>query len=170
MQDQPLLLPVEGRAMVQSDFPFRNCLLRSLARDERPAFAALLDPLELPIHLSFEKPGQDVDRVCFPEHGVISVVAQGGRQNIEVGLIGHEGMTGGAVVRGVGRSANDVYVQIEGDGHCIDADDLRALTDSHPSIREPILRYFYVFGVQAAHSAPWRTVAFASMNVSHASC
>src|SRR5438105_4670360 len=100
----------------------RNHLLRRL----QPAELAVLAPDLHPIHLlpgdSFETPDTPIERVCFPESGIISVVAVGnGDHRIEAGLIGYEGMTGSAVVLGDDRSPHETYVQAEGDGLVITA-------------------------------------------------
>ncbi len=49
---------------------------------------------------SLEKGGRVIKAVYFPENGFASVVSDGGKRPIEVGLIGREGMTGVAVVLG----------------------------------------------------------------------
>jgi hypothetical protein len=58
--------------------------------------------------------------------GLVSVVAKAGRdREIEVGIIGREGMTGMNVVMGNDRSPHHTYMQVEGRGHRIVSDSLR---------------------------------------------
>src|SRR5882757_1835494 len=87
------------------------------------------------------------------ESGLASVVAiQGGKQ-IEVGLIGREGMTGLPIVLGNHRSPHATYIQAAGAGRCIPSTELRKATRSSLSLRDALLKYVQAFGVQTSHTA-----------------
>ncbi len=109
--------------------------------------------------LKFRQPLQRANRkigaVYFPESGIASVVAVGGgeRRQAEVAVVGWEGMTGLAVLLGAQRSPCDVFMQVEGEGHCIAADDLRKALERSTSLLAILLRYAHVFGVQSAYTA-----------------
>ena len=82
---------------------------------------ALLDPHLAPVDFQageeLEACRRPIKYVCFPEFGIISVVADGsGGQDIEVGIIGREGMTGLAIVMGTDLSPQRSFVHVEGVG------------------------------------------------------
>ena len=63
------------------------------------------------------KPNKRIDAAYFPESGFASVVAvQSSKTEVEVGLIGREGMTGLAIVLGNHRSPHATYIQSAGTG------------------------------------------------------
>ena len=55
-------------------------------------------------------------------------------RQLEVGLIGRDGMTGIAVVLGNGRSPNETFIQVEGDGVVISADGVASSDGSKPLV------------------------------------
>ena len=58
-----------------------------------------------------------IEHVYFPESGIASVVANG-ETELEIGMIGREGMTGMSVVfDSNGRVPHDTYVQVAGSGY-----------------------------------------------------
>ena len=93
-------------------------------------------------------------RVCFPESGIVSVVASWtGLDTIEVGLIGHEGMTGLAVLLGETQSPQHTYVQVPGRGHWLEASNFSILLNERPAMRQVMIRYAHVFTTQLAQTA-----------------
>jgi CRP-like cAMP-binding protein len=86
-----------------------------------------------------EHPNRKIEHVYFMEHGIASVVAGGdsGRQ-IEVGLIGCEGVSGLPVILGDDRSPHSTYMQVGGSGQKIPACRMfcEAMANS-PSLRKP---------------------------------
>jgi CRP-like cAMP-binding protein len=132
------------------DFPFQNRLLTRLS----PGDLSLLGPLEhveLPLRQTLEPAGAPVEFVYFIEEGVASVVAQAaGQREIEVGLIGSEGMTGVALLNGDDQSPFETFIQVEGTGYRLTADRLmRAITTSD-ELRVTLTRYARVFHLQVA--------------------
>ncbi|MER9121329.1 Crp/Fnr family transcriptional regulator [Mesorhizobium sp. M0954] len=97
---------------------------------------------------------QPIERVYFPEMGIASVVATmtGGRQS-EVGIVGHDGMTGVAVILGQDRSPNETYIQVAGNGWILPVEDLRAAIAASQSLRESLLRYAHAFLVHSSRTA-----------------
>ncbi|MEI9430310.1 Crp/Fnr family transcriptional regulator, partial [Mesorhizobium sp. Cs1299R1N3] len=63
----------------------------------------------------------------------------GGRQS-EVGLIGHDGMTGIAVVLGQDRSPNETYIQVASNGWCLPVEHLRIAIAKSRSLQPSLLR------------------------------
>jgi CRP-like cAMP-binding protein len=136
------------------DCSIRNHLLRSLPAE---AFAAIKPHLEhtpLAARMMITDADKPIERVCFPEGGVISVLAKsraGGR--IEAGLIGSEGVSGAAVILADDRTPNESYVQCPSEGYWLSADRLRELIKALPALERILLRYVHTFMIQTAHTA-----------------
>jgi CRP-like cAMP-binding protein len=83
-----------------------------------------------------------------------SVVAtmQRGR-DIEVGVIGREGMTGSAIVQGDDRSPYHTYVQVDGSAFRIGFDDFRDALRQSPTMRAVLTLYVRVFAIQVSATA-----------------
>ena len=101
-----------------------------------------------------EPPNKTIEAVYFPEAGFASVVAvQRGGKEVEVGLIGREGMTGLPILLGNHRSPHSTYIQAVGKGQSIPAAELRRATQTSVSLRDSLLKFVQAFGVQTAHTA-----------------
>ncbi|HZZ25438.1 MAG TPA: Crp/Fnr family transcriptional regulator [Roseiarcus sp.] len=101
-----------------------------------------------------ERPNGRIEAAYFPEAGFASVVAvQSNGEQVEVGLIGREGMTGLPIVFGNHRSPHATYIQAPGMGKCILATELRKATQASLSLRDSLLKFVQAFGVQTAHTA-----------------
>src|SRR5207248_2777913 len=72
---------------------------------------------------------------------------------VEIGLIGCEGMTGCPIVMGNDRSPHLTYIQVVGAGRRISAKLLRTAMERRPAIRWLLLKYVQAFTMQAAHTA-----------------
>ena len=129
-----------------------NLLLAALS----PADFKLLNLQLVPLKLrhDLERPNRAIDDVYFPHVGIASVVAvQSKTVQVEVGLIGYEGMSGTSVVLGIDRSPHSTYMQVEGEGQRITVADLREAMQASETLRGVLLRYVQVFMVQTAHTA-----------------
>jgi hypothetical protein len=72
-----------------------NKLLSSLSVSDFDLLAPHLESVTLGVRKMLEPPNKTIEAVYFPESGFASVVAvQPGGKEVEVGLIGREGMTG----------------------------------------------------------------------------
>jgi len=100
-----------------------------------------------------EKANQPIGEVCFPHTAVASVVAAQGDLQVEIGLIGCEGMTGTPLVLGTDRPADATFIQIAGQGLRMPASDLRAAMDHSTTMRAMFMKYVQVLVVQTAHTA-----------------
>jgi CRP-like cAMP-binding protein len=131
---------------------------RILASIEEADFA-LLRPHLVPVTLSFRQRLQAANRrvkaAYFLDGGIASVVAvtTGSHSQAEIAVIGWEGMTGLPIVLGADRSACEVFIQAEGHGHRIAAEDLRNAMNQSPSLVSVLLKYVHVFTVQVGHTA-----------------
>ncbi len=140
--------------MTQPQSAYRNQILRTLAPEDFAALAPLLRPVRLDYLLDLEKAGAPIERVCFPDSGIVSVVATSeDLGTIEVGLIGWEGMTGLAVVMGTTQSSQNTYVQARGRGHWVEAGTFASLLDHRPAMRKLMLGYAHVFTCQIVQTA-----------------
>jgi hypothetical protein len=81
------------------------------------------------------------------------VAVQANNTRVEVGLIGHEGMTGTSVLLGTDRTPHSTYIQVAGGGQRIGVLKLRQAMEASKSLRALLLRYVQVFMVQTAHTA-----------------
>ena len=132
----------------------RNRLLASLSRDDLDLLQPNLEFVALGLRKDLEKPNKRIDAVYFPESGFASVVAvQSNGKQVEVGLIGREGMTGLPIVLGNHRSPHAVYVQAAGNGQCMSSTALRNAMRASQSLRDALLKFVQAFGVQTTQTA-----------------
>jgi CRP-like cAMP-binding protein len=133
----------------------RNHLLGSLQRADLALLQALLVPVKLRFRQRLQSANRRVKAAYFLDSGLASVVAiaNGSRSQAEVAVIGCEGMVGLPIVLGARRSPCEIFIQVEGHGHCIPADDLTDAMRQSPDLRETLLRYAHVFSVQASYTA-----------------
>jgi CRP-like cAMP-binding protein len=133
--------------------PQKNIILSRLAAADLALLQPRLEPVELPLRKVLERRGRPIKAIYFPESGFASVVANGGKRPIEVGIIGREGMTGLPVVFGNDRNCNDVFMQAAGRGQSIKADDLRRAIEKSPTLLRSLLRYAHAFLEQTTRTA-----------------
>jgi CRP-like cAMP-binding protein len=132
----------------------RNHLLSSLSSDDFALVEPHLQPIALGLRMVMEESNKPIKHAYFPDSGFASVVANSssGRQ-IEVGIIGREGMTGINVVMGSDRSPHSTYVQSSGDGHRMTADNLRRAMKASQTLRDYFLLFSQAFMFQTSHTA-----------------
>src|SRR3954469_9971964 len=119
----------------------RNRLLSALNPDDFGLLRPDLEPVALELRQWVIEAGQPVQQIYFPEHGIISILADTSEGRIEVGLIGPEGMAGLPVVLGIDRSPHGYMVQAAGQALRITAQDLRTAIRQSPSLQARFLRY-----------------------------
>jgi CRP-like cAMP-binding protein len=131
-----------------------NRLLESLSTDDFDLLEPHLESVTLGLRKYLERPNRRIDAAYFPEAGFASVVAvQSSGKEVEVGLIGREGMTGLPIVFGNHRSPHATYIQAPGTGKCMPATELRKAFQTSPSLRDSLLKFVQAFGVQTTHTA-----------------
>jgi CRP-like cAMP-binding protein len=131
----------------------QNLILSGLSSADFRLLAPYLEPVDLPIRKVLERRGKPIKIIYFPESGFASVVANGDSRPIEVGLIGREGMTGIPVVLGNDRNENEIFIQAQGKGQCIRANDLRQAIEKSTTLHRSLLRYTHAFLNQATRTA-----------------
>ena len=98
--------------------------------------------------------GSALTHAYFPVDGFISLLTRiDDHPSLEVGLVGREGMFGGALVLGVDQSPLQALVQGTGPAWRLPAAALRRELARNASLRQVLLRYVYVVMSQMASSA-----------------
>jgi CRP-like cAMP-binding protein len=137
-------------ASPKSQTIFRNKVLKALAPDDLRLLRHSLERVELPRRKALEYPNRAVDSVYFIEHGVASVVSRAGTTEIEVGLIGYEGVTGLSILLGNDRSPNSTYMQVGGYGQRLAVSTLRTAMKTSNTLHASLLRYVQIFLIQTS--------------------
>ncbi|ANL37513.1 cyclic nucleotide-binding domain-containing protein (plasmid) [Rhizobium phaseoli] len=121
---------------------FRNELLRAMGPQERELLLPHLEPVALEVPQILETEDTPVSDVYIMESGLASIVARfpGGR-DIEVGIVGREGMTGAAVILGGDQSANRTFMQVSGHGFKLPARILSGAMEESRALRGLLLAY-----------------------------
>jgi CRP-like cAMP-binding protein len=132
-----------------------NALLRALPASDRALLQPHLEQVPLKFREQLQVANRPVRDVYFPDSGLASVVAIGAgrRAQAEVAVVGWEGMTGIPVILGVDRSPCDVFMQIEGRGQRVSADNLRRCLNQSPTLLRCLLRFTHAFLMQSAYTA-----------------
>jgi CRP-like cAMP-binding protein len=133
----------------------RNSILAALPPADFALLQAHLEPVELKFRQRLQASNRRITHAYFPERGIASVVAisRTERRQAEVAIVGREGMTGVPVVLRADRSPCEVFMQVEGKGQRIAADDLRAALHKSPGLLDCLLRYAHAFQMQAHYTA-----------------
>ena len=131
-----------------------NTLLLSLSTSDFDLLAPHLEAVTLGLRKMLEKPNKRIEDVYFPETGFASVVAvQRSGKEVEVGLIGREGMTGLPIVLGNHRSPHATYIQAPERVTPFPRAELRQAMQASVSLRDSLLKFVQAFGVQTTHTA-----------------
>lgn len=130
-----------------------NRILAELSPKDRALLRPHLEPVELPSHARLQAKNRRVEDVYFIEHGIASVVLRY-REEIQVGMIGYEGMSGAAAVLGNPRQIPyETHMQIAGHAQRISAAVLREAMQASASLSDAVLLYLHSFMVQLAQTA-----------------
>jgi CRP-like cAMP-binding protein len=131
-----------------------NRLLNFLSTENRALLAPHMERVSMVVSHTLEKPNEPITSVYFPEDGVVSVVGTSKAMGeLEIGIIGKEGMTGLMVVLGNGQTPLHTYVQVAGSALVIGAENLRNAMAESPTIRDLLLLYVQVFVIQTSQTA-----------------
>src|SRR5579864_420554 len=112
--------------MPASTIPYKNLLLAALPSDALESLSRKFQPVELPRRTQLELPNKKIEHIYFLESGIASIVATSvAKKEVEVGIIGREGMTGLAVLHLNDRYPYSAYMQVEGTAQRVEADVVR---------------------------------------------
>ena len=132
----------------------QNRLIELLARRERLRLLALCEPVDLVFADVLCEPGERTRYVYFPIDGFISLLTQlEGKDALEVGMVGREGMLGVQLALGVRTTPLQALVQGSGSAWRIDASVFMRELDESAALRNLLTRYAYVLMQQLAASA-----------------
>ena len=134
--------------------PVENLLLAALSAEDRRRLLGDHPPIDLVFSESLDQPGERIRHVYFPIDGFISLITPGiERAQLEIGLVGNEGMLGIPLLLGV--NVSPLRALVQGGGHAwrIDAAHFLQTVESHASIRAALNRYLYVFLAQLMQTA-----------------
>lgn len=140
--------------MVDQGYVFKNKLLANLVPDDLAVLAPHMQQVRLAQRQEVEQPQKGITEVFFPEEGLLSVIASLPRgRDIEVGVIGRDGMTGTAVVQDDDQSPFLTIVQIKGSAFSIEANILRDALAESATMRGLFNRYTRSLAIQIASTA-----------------
>jgi CRP-like cAMP-binding protein len=131
-----------------------NKVLAALSPEDFALLEPHLEPVSLDVRQMLERANKPIKHSYFLNHGLASVIAIGKNgHRLEVGLIGREGMTGLAVVTGNDRSPNETFIQVQGSGSRINAEELRGAIRESRSLHKELLKFVQDFMILTAHTA-----------------
>jgi CRP-like cAMP-binding protein len=131
-----------------------NLILRSFPDSDRALVVPALERVDLPLGFSIEKPDSPIRYIYFLEDGIASTVGViKPKHQIEVGIVGREGLTGLPVVLGADRSPHATFMQVRGHGLRVSADVMRLAIAASPSLHASLLRFVQTFMIQISSTA-----------------
>jgi CRP-like cAMP-binding protein len=140
--------------MLASNAVPANRLLAALPRKDRQHFLAGAEPVDLVFAEVLSNPGDRIRQVYFPTAGFISLVTpMEGYGNLEVGMVGNEGMLGVSLILGVSISPLHCLVQGAGAALRMEAATFRRELARSPALEQGLKRYLYVLRAQLAQTA-----------------
>ncbi len=133
--------------------PPSNGLLAALPRRSRGQFLSNCERVELDLAAVLSEPGERIRHVYFPTQSFISVVTtlDDGEQ-LEIGIVGDEGMLGTPLVLGVNVSAQRAVVQGAGAALRMGAAAFLDELQRQPQLRPQLHRYVHVLMSQLAQT------------------
>lgn len=130
-----------------------NRLLSTLPPDELEWLLPHLEPVVLRRRQVLHWPRDPIEHAYFVEEGLVSVLARTGeREEVEVWLIGREGVVGFPAALSGAVSPYRRVVQVGGKALRIAAAEFRHAVDQRPVLRHYVLRYAQAVLVQAGQN------------------
>ncbi|WP_237364555.1 Crp/Fnr family transcriptional regulator [Rhizorhapis sp. SPR117] len=130
-----------------------NKLLSGLSPEDMALLQPLLQRKELPARTTLEAFNQKFDRVHFIESGILSVVTSASRdQQIEIGIVGSEGVSGLPLILGTDRSPNSSIIQIPCTSLSMKTAALTDVLSSSDSLQLRLNSFVQAFLVQIAQT------------------
>jgi CRP-like cAMP-binding protein len=128
-----------------------NKILSHLSADQFGLLAPYLELVPFVLRQQIETPQQPIGHIIFPEDGIASLVAKSpAGRDIEIGLVGSEGMTGTSLLLGAHSSPLAVYIQLAGSGFRISAENFRTVMEKDRGLQQRLLLYAQSLVVQTA--------------------
>jgi len=134
--------------------PTENLLLAALSDEDRLRLLGDGPSIDLSLSETLNESGDRIRHVYFPIDGFISLITPGiGRAQLEIGLVGNEGMLGVPLLLGINVSPLRALVQGGGHSWRVDAAHFLRVIESHATIRTALNRYLYVILAQLMQTA-----------------
>jgi CRP-like cAMP-binding protein len=133
--------------------PVTNRVLDALPRKEREHVLAQCETVEFMSGEVLYRAGEAVAHVYFPAGGFVSLMAPANGTNLEVGLVGSEGMIGVTLMLGVDSAPFTALVQGAGAAQRLTAPAFLRLLEQSPALQAVLKRYLYVSMRQLAQLA-----------------
>jgi CRP-like cAMP-binding protein len=131
-----------------------NLLLAGLPAADRRRLTGGRAPVDVTFSESLSEPGERIRHVYFPIDCLVSLIAPGqGRTQLEIGLVGNEGMLGVPLLLGVDVSPLRALVQGAGQAWRISSATFLRELESNTTLRAALNRYLYVFLAQTLQTA-----------------
>jgi CRP-like cAMP-binding protein len=131
-----------------------NLLIAGLTPEDRVRLLGDHVPVDLRFAETLNDPGERIRHVYFPIDSFISLITPGvERAQLEIGLVGNEGMLGVPLLLGVNLSPLRALVQGAGHAWRVDVAHFVHVIESFASIRAALNRYLYVFLAQLMQTA-----------------
>jgi CRP-like cAMP-binding protein len=130
-----------------------NRLLDALLHKDREQLLANCEHIELNLGEVLYRAGEVIPNVYFPTGGFISLVAPIDSTNLEVGLVGNEGVLGITLLLGVDIAPFTALVQGSGTALRITARSFLRILEQSPELHQVLKRYLYVTMSQLAQTA-----------------
>lgn len=132
----------------------QNRILASLPAGEYERAAPHLEDVRIQLGDIISRPDEKFEYVYFPKRGMISVCAmmEDGTQ-VEVGVIGNEGMCGLPVLFGTDITPLQSMVQISDGAVRMKAEAFKSVIKDCPTLHRSLMHYAQAFYIQAAQTA-----------------
>lgn len=131
-----------------------NSILQALTPTENQRFLEHGERVRLTYGDILCEPGMQIQHVYFPNSGVISLLTPvEGHTNVEVGLVGREGMAGMGLFLGIPISPVRMLVQCSGTATRINAASFCDEMKRSPVLQRELSHYLYAFMAQVAQTA-----------------
>lgn len=131
-----------------------NQILASLVAADFALLKPDLEIVELPLRRQLELCGRPIEYIYFLESGLASmVISAGANHNIEVAIVGREGMTGLPVLLGTDRSTHETFIQTGGRGLRVQTAKFKAAIERSPTLHRNLLRYAHTLVTQMAYTS-----------------
>jgi CRP-like cAMP-binding protein len=133
---------------------YRNQLLAAMDLDDLALLEPHLEAIPLKLRDNIEAVNSPIEHIYFVEDGICSIVAHMPRgRDIEVGIVGRDGMTGTAIVEGDTQSPLHTFVQIDGSAFRIKVGDFREALRRSPDLHEFLQLYTRCLAIQISYTA-----------------
>lgn len=133
---------------------FKNELLRRLSNRDFELLRPHLECIELKLGVVVHPAGSPMRFAYFPETCIVSSVAKVPKgKDVEVGMIGFEGMTGTPLLLRDDRQPLECVVQFAGTAFRVASSAFTDAVAASPSLQAILLRYVHALSIQASYTA-----------------